>query len=387
MPSQTNQSVTAKAILITKVSVYGAPNRSALLLLFTLLTICISPVKMLGQSQEQANVVWQQTPKDELSLSSWKDDFVKRPLEQSSFVLGREYDNNASFLFTYKSLDAFQTARDKLAKNQSILENALAQLDKHIADIRKLISGKKDAETDWDKLAAIIADAFPNPTFFYYYADPFTSQLNISYQPSDESTQRRYYQLHNYYGMQTGAHPTQNNKTLNELNDLTSDANITSYKTLLTGYKDAMSSQVKEMDFKLGAIKEMLPLLEKRQRDISEKLRSLDSGSTAVNTLIPVLPTLVGTLCALGVVLILTIKFFPKEVQIEWVASGQVIQFVTVLSLLIVILCLGIVRYLTENTLGTLLGGVSGYVLAQGVGRSATNAAKRAGDKPPDQLT
>jgi membrane protein YqaA with SNARE-associated domain len=69
----------------------------------------------------------------------------------------------------------------------------------------------------------------------------------------------------------------------------------------------------------------------------------------------------------------------------EWVASGQVIQFTTVMILLSALMALGLTQILTEQTLGTLLGGLAGYVLAQGVGRAtaratlnATNAANAA---------
>lgn len=74
---------------------------------------------------------------------------------------------------------------------------------------------------------------------------------------------------------------------------------------------------------------------------------------------------------------ILAVKLFPEAIQIEWVASGQVIQFVTVMILLSVIMALGLAGIFKENTLGTLLGGIAGYVLAQGVGRAAAREVTR----------
>ena len=44
--------------------------------------------------------------------------------------------------------------------------------------------------------------------------------------------------------------------------------------------------------------------------------------------------------------------------------------------LLSVIMALGLANILKENTLGTLLGGIAGYVLSQGVGRAAAQAVK-----------
>ncbi len=74
---------------------------------------------------------------------------------------------------------------------------------------------------------------------------------------------------------------------------------------------------------------------------------------------------------------ILAVKLFTPEIQMEWVASGQVIQFVTVMILLSVVMALGLAGILKENTLGTLLGGIAGYVLAQGVGRAAAREVSR----------
>ena len=71
------------------------------------------------------------------------------------------------------------------------------------------------------------------------------------------------------------------------------------------------------------------------------------------------------------------IKQFTTEIQHEWVASGQAIQFVTVMILLSSVMALGLAKVIQENTLGTLLGGIAGYVLAQGVGRAAAREASR----------
>jgi hypothetical protein len=81
---------------------------------------------------------------------------------------------------------------------------------------------------------------------------------------------------------------------------------------------------------------------------------------------------------------IFCLKFFDKELQIEWVVSGQVIQFVTVMILLSVIMVLGLSNILKENTLGTLLGGIAGYVLSQGVGRAAAREVSKLEKKNAD---
>ena len=96
-----------------------------------------------------------------------------------------------------------------------------------------------------------------------------------------------------------------------------------------------------------------------------------------VNDLVEKLPMILGILCALFAVIILLVRFFPDTIQIEWVGSGQVIQLLTVVTLLLIILCLAVTDILKENTIGTLLGGIGGYVLSQGIGRAAARAATR----------
>lgn len=89
------------------------------------------------------------------------------------------------------------------------------------------------------------------------------------------------------------------------------------------------------------------------------------------------LGVIIGVFCAFGILMFLAVRVFPADVQIELIASGQVIQFATVMVLLIVVCVLGMSKFLTENTLGTLLGGIGGYVLSQGVGRAVSRAAIR----------
>lgn len=116
-----------------------------------------------------------------------------------------------------------------------------------------------------------------------------------------------------------------------------------------------------------------LDVLKKRRVAIQDKLNSAQSVSQISGNL----PLLLAVLAIACVSTILGIKLFDAELQMEWVASGQVIQFVTVMILLSVILALGLSNILKENTLGTLLGGVAGYVLAQGVGRAAARDVSR----------
>ena len=89
------------------------------------------------------------------------------------------------------------------------------------------------------------------------------------------------------------------------------------------------------------------------------------------------LPWMIGLLGGISVIAIAVVRLFPSVVMMEWVSSGQVIQFVTVMLLLSAILALGLAELLEGETVGTLLGGIGGYVLSQGVGRSAARRTLR----------
>ncbi len=109
-------------------------------------------------------------------------------------------------------------------------------------------------------------------------------------------------------------------------------------------------------------------------KDIVLKSETKDSLKSNLHLMILVIG-------GLSIGAIALVRWFPEPVMLEWVESGQVIQFVTVMILLSVIMALGLAGLLTENTLGTLLGGIGGYVLSQGVGRSAARAAIKEHEK------
>lgn len=109
---------------------------------------------------------------------------------------------------------------------------------------------------------------------------------------------------------------------------------------------------------------------------LEAQLTELKSSADKTVNFVSDLKWLVMILGVLSVMVMFIIRTFEREVQTEWVASGQVIQFMTVLIILITILALGITGVLKENTLGTLLGGIGGYVLSQGIGRAAARTAE-----------
>jgi hypothetical protein len=92
---------------------------------------------------------------------------------------------------------------------------------------------------------------------------------------------------------------------------------------------------------------------------------------------------IIAIFCTFAIAIFLVVKQFKSRIQFELIASGQVIQFATVMVILIVVCVLGISDILHENTLGTLLGAIGGYVLSQGVGRAASRKPGQGASGPP----
>ena len=146
---------------------------------------------------------------------------------------------------------------------------------------------------------------------------------------------------------------------------------------LLMTYFDTLKTRLTEEAKKASDAKttatNLLEILQKRKDAIEKKLVSSNTQASLTSNLW-ILIVVIG-LFSIGT--IAAVKLFNPDIQIEWVASGQVIQFVTVMILLSVVMALGLAGILKENTLGTLLGGIAGYVLAQGVGRAAAREVSR----------
>lgn len=128
-----------------------------------------------------------------------------------------------------------------------------------------------------------------------------------------------------------------------------------------------------ELQQQADLAKQVVDLLEARKAEVKKKLSELENQEKAKQSL----PYVIGLIGLLSILVLLVVRIFPPELQTEWINSGQVIQFVTVMVLLSVIMALGLAGIITENTLGTLLGGIAGYVLSQGVGRAAAREVTR----------
>jgi hypothetical protein len=148
--------------------------------------------------------------------------------------------------------------------------------------------------------------------------------------------------------------------------------------------KEKLEKVVKDETEMQASVEGLIKKLEARREKLIQELSKKSSQSSLRENLW----VLLLIICLFSLVVIVVVRWFEVEIQKEWVASGQVIQFVTVSILLTVVVTLGVLDVLKENTLGTLLGGLAGYVLAQGVGRSAAREAVRAGQQAvSDQQT
>lgn len=143
----------------------------------------------------------------------------------------------------------------------------------------------------------------------------------------------------------------------------------TAFQTMLR----QLETRVTEVQNQQKAIQELKGQLEARQQLIQAALEKAAGRQNTFESLWIILLTLGG----LSLASLLITKLFELPVQTELIASGQLIQFVTVMVLLSVILALGLNSTLSENTLGTLLGGIAGYVLSQGVGKAEIASLRR----------
>ncbi len=153
------------------------------------------------------------------------------------------------------------------------------------------------------------------------------------------------------------------------------------FETMRNQLKSTINIASKKLAEEISAINERAP----RAKALSEAwsqyrdllMKSIEEQSAPATKVADQLGFIIGVFCAFGILMFLAVRIFPSEIQVELIASGQVIQFATVMVILIVICVLGMSKLLTENTLGTLLGGIGGYVLSQGVGRAVSRAAVR----------
>jgi hypothetical protein len=179
--------------------------------------------------------------------------------------------------------------------------------------------------------------------------------------------------------------PFNNNQTQDELCDQiinsVGQADLNGKKLKEEIKSDVEKSQSNYIGFQ-NELKKLLSEVEDHRQKVEDALNVLGNSSAkdVVTGYLPIILAIIAIACLAS---FFGLKLFGDGLQMEWVRSGQLIQFMTVMILLSVIMALGLASILHENTLGTLLGGVAGYVLAQGVGRQAALDATRPTSPPP----
>lgn len=155
----------------------------------------------------------------------------------------------------------------------------------------------------------------------------------------------------------------------------------TSVTDLMPRYLQVLQRAEKRLQDDQNKAQEMIPRIQRitdswttRKTSLEKSIEDASPAAKVADQLWPILTVF----CVFAVVLFGLTRIFPDPIQTELVASGQIIQFATVMVILIVVCVLGISGILKENTLGTLLGAIGGYVLSQGVGRAASRDATKA---------
>jgi hypothetical protein len=281
---------------------------------------------------------------------------------------------------TDQTVEEVQTSADELSKQQIP--------DKEVLLLREL--DRLDIEITRATQQLQRANSLKNqPSIYSGISDRLIAQAKVlaqfdcqnigKFQPALSSFYRAFGDLNNFIignalgnfdlasiiWQQSDPEPT---KLCNEAKSRFSSAEyLDAQNQVLTAVQKALTDLVTSQANFASAETKYLDALKKRRASVQDKLNA-SQPAAQIGSNLWLLLLILAVAC---VSTILGIKLFEPELQMEWVASGQVIQFVTVMILLSVILALGLSSKLQENSLGTLLGGIAGYVLAQGVGRSA----------------
>jgi hypothetical protein len=120
------------------------------------------------------------------------------------------------------------------------------------------------------------------------------------------------------------------------------------------------------VDIRLAEVEQKTPRAQKLLDAWNERKNQIEKGleqqTGTASTVANYLPWIIAAFCLFALLIFILLMKFPEKPQMELIASGQVIQFATVMVLLIVVCILGMAKFITDSTLGTLLGGISGYV-------------------------
>ncbi|WP_139826242.1 hypothetical protein [Derxia lacustris] len=135
--------------------------------------------------------------------------------------------------------------------------------------------------------------------------------------------------------------------------------------------KEYLTKEIARHDAGLVTARGKMAVLKESQKELNE---TIEEGQSQIDKKIIQWGLPVLGLLLIGI-LVIPVLYKDKELQAAIFASGIVLDVFTVFLLTVTILLLGLGHRLSENVLGTLLGGISGYVL----GRS-NNRLRQAGN-------
>lgn len=142
-------------------------------------------------------------------------------------------------------------------------------------------------------------------------------------------------------------------------------------------YSASLDKQVAALQQQVDYAHRLNTVWQNRFDKLIKEQGTLKTQGDQTQTLLYLLPLIVAIMCGFSLFILRVVKQFQNAPQMEIIASGQVVQFPTVMVLLVVITALGLTKILDANSLSALLGGIGGYVLSQGVGRAAAARAER----------
>ncbi|HET7537974.1 MAG TPA: hypothetical protein VFJ90_16050 [Candidatus Didemnitutus sp.] len=154
-------------------------------------------------------------------------------------------------------------------------------------------------------------------------------------------------------------------------------------KQWFTSYRDSVAAAVKR---ERDATVQLVGKNERELKDLNDRAAQIDGllidtqnslDQALVNRVMPVFAGVVVVL------LLIPILYRNPEAQDSILRSGMVVELITIYLLVSSILILGFANKLEKETLSTLLGGISGYVLGRIGQRQTIAALTGVGNQPP----
>ena len=275
-------------------------------------------------------------------------------------LLTRKLDEAQTAIDTYTAyLGSGKPLKERLDNLQAREPDAMKNIDMLANSARNCKKTKNFDAVDTSLIS--LRDYYRLPGFEVSFGFPW---ITSSLPPTDVEVLTKVSKLLEMDGQAFCKYVVDNEIDLNRLKqDLVKSVSILKAQT---------DAQISDYDKKSPRTQQVLNAWNERKSQLE---KSLEQKAGTASTVANYLPWIIGAFCLFALLIFVILMRFPKESQLELIASGQVIQFATVIILLIVVCILGMAKFVGDSTLGTLLGGISGYILSQGVGRRERHEA------------